>query len=365
MKIIIRITNRILVLLLMILILSCNNQSNKKYNMCVQVLKEHIKIVENCTDCEKLENYYYEIGKAGGWNHCYDFIELFSQNISDFDDEWYFQELNDNKQEKLQNLYDELKSAIDKKFISLDCTSEVIRAYISFYEELNAAITKCSDYKEYNSLVEDVNKCINIIYEDETRECYWLNHVSSFALHRLVKASKNITPEEDPIVTKIGQDYNNRIAPLVSELKAEEQYELLQKELFENSTLREKLHWLARDGAEKEWNELIDNNTVSFNEMERDYNNPVKANKKYKIGSDIILEIQAEKLTRGDNYSYVIYYDEIKNMVRIYTDDESFAERDYPRTMWIIAKYSNRYYDWLLDCYYYEFTDAELLAWEK
>lgn len=371
MRTILTIINNVLVVLLVALLLSCNNQSNKKYNLCVQVLKEHIKTVENSTDCDKLEKYYNETGKAGGWGQCQFFLLLFHPDVSGFEDSrgfmnWFWEEINDNKREKLQTLHDELKSTIEKRFIQLNCTSEVIRAYISFYEELNAAITKCSDYKEYNSLVKDVKDCINNIYEDENCECYWQNHVSSFTLHRLVKASKNLSPEEDPIVTKIGQDYNNRIASLVSDFKAEEQYELQQKELFENSTIREKLHWLAREGAEKEWNELIDNNTIIFDVMIDDYNNPIKAEKKYVLGSDIILKIRVYKLKRtSGRYSYIVEDDIGTDEVEIYTNDESFAELDYPRTVWIIAKYSNRYRDSWLVTNYYEFTDAELLAWSK
>lgn len=366
MRTLLTITNNVLVVLFMATLLSCNSQSNQKYNQCVNVLNEHIKTVENCTDCEKLEDYYCEIGKVGGWNYCNDFLELFSPDVSDFDtEEWYWQELIGSRRNKLQSLYDELKSTIEKRFIQLNCTSEVIRAYISFYEELNAAITKCSDYKEYNSLVKDVKDCINNIYEDENCECYWQNHVSSFTLHRLVKASKNLSPEEDPIVTKIGQDYNNRIASIVSDFKAEEQYELLQKELYENSTLREKLHWLARKGAEKEWDKLIDSNTIDFDNMNSDYNNPIKADKKYIVGSDIILKAYVDNIKKASGkYTYVLEHDRgFGPAFFIYTNDKSFADLDYPHTVWIIAKYNGRYLDWHKPIY--EFDDAELLAWSK
>lgn len=366
MRTLLTITNNVLVVLLVTLLLSCNNQSNKKYNLCEQVLKEHIKTVENCTDCEQLEKYYYETGKSNGWEQCLSFLSLYHPDIPGFNvSHWYYYELSDNNRDKLVKLYDDLKSAVDEKFLSLNCTSEVIRAYISFYEELNVSITNCSDYKEYNDLVKTVTDCINAISKNENCIWVWKEYVSPFALKRLVRASKNLSPEEDPIVTKIGQDYNNRIASLVSDFKAEEQYELQQKELFENSTLREKLHWLAREGTETEFDELIDNNTVDFEDMRFDYNNPIKAEKKYIVGNDIILKVYVYEIQKASGkYSYVLEYDAgFGYAIDIYTNDKSFVDLDYPHTVWIVAKYTGRYIEYNKS--YYEFTDAELLAWSK
>ena len=374
MKTILNLTNKILVVFLMALLLSCNNQSNKKYKSCEKVLKEHIKVVENSTDCDKLERYYNETGKARGWEHCRFFLLLYHPDIPGFENvpgfmNLYLKDINDNKLEKLQALHDELKSTIEKRFIQLNCTSEVIRAYMSFYEELNAAIVKCSDYKEYNALVKDVADCMNSIYEDDNNECYWQNYVSSFALHRFVKASKNVTPEEDPIVTKIVQDFNNRISSIVSDFEAEEQYELQQKELFENSTLREKLHWLTREGAEKEWDELIDSNTIEFGELCSNYKNVVKSDKAY-LGNDMIVKIKVDEIKPANSGKYAkLYSYEVRHsglsVARFFTNDESFTRRDYPCTVWIIAKCQERDLDGNWSDIIFTFTDAELLAWSK
>lgn len=361
------ISSRILVLLLMVLILSCNNQSNKKYNLCVQVLKEHIKTVENSVDCDKLEKYYNETGKAGGWGQCQFFLLLFHPDVPGFENSpgfmnWFWDEINDDKREKLQDLHDELKSTIEKTFIQLNCTSEAIRAYKAFYDELGTAVMKCSDYKDYNSLINNVTDCI----KKGSVSGVSTDYMNSFTLRRFINALNNIKPEESSITESIEQDFASKTSELVAQFKAEERQELLIKELYENSTLRDKLHWLAREGAEKEWNELIDNNTIIFDVMIDDYNNPIKAEKKYVLGSDIILKIRVYKLKRtSGRYSYIVEDDIGTDEVEIYTNDESFAELDYPRTVWIIAKYSNRYRDSWLATNYYEFTDAELLAWSK
>lgn len=366
MKTFFNVTNKILVLLVLVLFLSCNNQSNKKYNACVKVLKEHIKTVENCTDCNKLEIYYRETGKANGWVQCQNFLSIFHPNVPGFETptdviNWYECDISDGKANKLQVLHNDLKSAIEKKFVSLHCQSEVIRAYIGFHEELNASIAKCSNYYEYNSLVESVKNDINDLYENENNLPIFHKYVSLFALQRLVKASKNMTSEEEPIVTQIGQDYDNRIAPIVAKFKEDEQQEQLKKELFEKSSLREKLKWLEREGNTVQWEDLVNKNTIDYNDMVSDYNNPIKAEKKYKTGTDMILKVYVGEIHKTNGkYAYEITKGD---HLYIYSNDSSFAELDYPHTVWIIAKYYNRDIRWGYAYYDYYFTDAELLAW--
>lgn len=119
---------------------------------------------------------------------------------------------------------------------------------------------------------------------------------------------------------------------------------------------------LAQQPTEEAFVNFINDNMVDFSDMCADYNNPIKAERKYVVGNEIILRIRADKIEpASDNHSYKIIHHAI-NTAYVFTNEDSFSELDYPVIVWILAKYKSRYKD-DLGYYYYEFTDAQLLSY--
>ncbi len=121
---------------------------------------------------------------------------------------------------------------------------------------------------------------------------------------------------------------------------------------------------LAQQPTEEAFVDFVNNNMVDFSDMCDEYNNPIKAERKYVLGNEIILRIRADKIEPASgNHSYKIYHNAM-NTAYIFTNEDSFVELDYPVIVWILAKYKSRYTD-DLGYYYYEFTDAQLLSYGK
>ena len=123
---------------------------------------------------------------------------------------------------------------------------------------------------------------------------------------------------------------------------------------------------LAQQRTEDAFVSFVQKNAIAFNDMRSDYNNPIKAEKKYTIGEDMLLKIRIDKIEYSHSgYTYVLsWLGSFTNDVYVYTNDNNFAELDYPQIVWIKAKYSSRYEAWD-NTVTYKFTDAELLLWKK
>ena len=121
---------------------------------------------------------------------------------------------------------------------------------------------------------------------------------------------------------------------------------------------------VTQQPTEDEIRQYVLENAIYFPDMIDDFKNPIKAEKKYSAGMDIILKVYVEKIDyySSDKYKYLITDDRLYEQACIYTNDESFAELDYPCYVWIYAKFNTR------DDYWFEviyrFTDAQLLMWE-
>ena len=122
----------------------------------------------------------------------------------------------------------------------------------------------------------------------------------------------------------------------------------------------------AQQHEQEEMIKYIEENAIDFNDMWQDYNNPIKAEKKYTIGEDILLKIRIDKIEYSySGYTYVLsWLGSFTTDVYVYTNDNNFAELDYPQIVWIKAKYSSRYEAWD-NTVTYKFTDAQLLLWKK
>lgn len=122
----------------------------------------------------------------------------------------------------------------------------------------------------------------------------------------------------------------------------------------------------ARQREEQEMIKYIEDNAVDFNDMRSDYSNPMKAEKKYTEGMDIILKIKLDKIGYSySGYTYVMPWSgNLVDEAYVYSDDNSFAELDYPQIVWIKAKYTSRYKSVFGETTY-KFTDAQLLLWKK
>lgn len=117
---------------------------------------------------------------------------------------------------------------------------------------------------------------------------------------------------------------------------------------------------------EEEARQYVLDNAINFYEMLDDYKNPIKAERKYILGTEIILRVVVDniKATEGA-YSYVTKSDYADGDICIYTNDENFVELDYPQVVWVLAKYNARNKDEWGERYTYVFTDASLLIAEK
>ena len=122
----------------------------------------------------------------------------------------------------------------------------------------------------------------------------------------------------------------------------------------------------AQQHEQEEMIKYIEENAIDFNDIWQDYNNPIKAEKKYTIGEDILLKIRIDKIEYSySGYTYVLsWLGSFTTDVYVYTNDNNFAELDYPQIVWIKAKYSSRYEAWD-NTVTYKFIDAQLLLWKK
>ncbi len=109
----------------------------------------------------------------------------------------------------------------------------------------------------------------------------------------------------------------------------------------------------------------IINNAIYFPDMIDDFKNPIKAEKKYSAGMDIVIKVYVDKIRNysSGGYKYLITDDRMYEKARIYTNDENFAEIDYPCYVWIHARFNDRESYW--DEVIYSFTDAQLLLSKK
>ena len=163
--------------------------------------------------------------------------------------------------------------------------------------------------------------------------------------------------------TPVGYEYTDKIRELIEmdiHLRLEESkrdYEIAQEARREAERQRK---------IEDMRNYFLDN-AIYFPDMIDDYKNPIKAEKKYTIGMDIILKIKLDKIGRcsGGDYKYYMYYEGFTNKAYLYSDDEDFVELDYPTYVWIKAKYVSREVSFFDKVVTYEFSDAELFMWEK
>ena len=127
-----------------------------------------------------------------------------------------------------------------------------------------------------------------------------------------------------------------------------------------------KLEMERRQREQEEAIKQIQDNAVDFNTMRSDYSNPFLAEKKYPIGQDMLLKIRIDKIEYSySGYTYVLsWLGSFTTDVYIYTNDNNFAELDYPQIVWIQAKYSSRHEAWD-NTVTYKFTDAQLLLWKE
>ena len=127
-----------------------------------------------------------------------------------------------------------------------------------------------------------------------------------------------------------------------------------------------KLEMERRQREQEEAIKQIQDNAVDFNTMRSDYSNPFLAEKKYPIGQDMLLKIRIDKIEYSyTGYTYVLsWLGSFTTDVYIYTNDNNFAELDYPQIVWIQAKYSSRHEAWD-NTVTYKFTDAQLLLWKE
>lgn len=116
---------------------------------------------------------------------------------------------------------------------------------------------------------------------------------------------------------------------------------------------------------EEQYRANIINNAIYFPDMIDDFKNPIKAEKKYSAGMEIILKVYVDKIRNysSSGYKYLITDDRLYEKARIYTNDENFAEIDYPCYVWIHARFNDRESYW--DEVIYSFTDAQLLLSKK
>lgn len=114
-------------------------------------------------------------------------------------------------------------------------------------------------------------------------------------------------------------------------------------------------------------NRIIEN-AIDFEDMQSEYfRNPIKAEKKYTIGEDILLKIRIDKLEyySYSDYTYIMsWLGGFTIDAFLYSNDKSFEELDYPQIVWVKAKYNSRHEAWD-NKVTYQFTDAQLLLWKK
>ena len=140
-----------------------------------------------------------------------------------------------------------------------------------------------------------------------------------------------------------------------------------EEELFlEQLREQERQEMEARQREKEEMIKYVEDNGIDFNDMHKDYNNPIKAEKKYTIGEEILLKIRIDKIEYSSSgYTYVLsWLGSFVNNAYVYTNDNNFSELDYPQIVWIRAKYYSRHEAWDSSVTY-KFTDAQLLLHKK
>lgn len=177
--------------------------------------------------------------------------------------------------------------------------------------------------------------------------------------------SGQITEDDEYLyvpISWIGTNYMDVIKACVDNDIDEKEANLIREQIRE----RERAEMEARQREEQEMIKYIEDNAVNFNDMRSDYSNPMKAEKRYTIGEDILLKIRIDKIEYSySGYTYVLsWLGSFTTDVYVYTNDKNFAELDYPQIVWIKAKYSSRHEAWD-NKVTYKFTDAQLLLWEK
>ena len=123
-----------------------------------------------------------------------------------------------------------------------------------------------------------------------------------------------------------------------------------------------------RQQQEEMWRQNILENAIDFEDMQSEYfNNPIKAEKKYTVGEEILLKIRIDKIEyySYDDYTYIMsWLGRFTIDAFLYSNDKSFEELDYPQIVWVKAKYNSRHEAWD-NKVTYQFTDAQLLLWKK
>ena len=123
-----------------------------------------------------------------------------------------------------------------------------------------------------------------------------------------------------------------------------------------------------RQQREEMWRQNILENAIDFEDMQSEYfNNPIKAEKKYTVGEEILLKIRIDKIEyySYDDYTYIMsWLGRFTIDAFLYSNDKSFEELDYPQIVWVKAKYNSRHEAWD-NKVTYQFTDAQLLLWKK
>lgn len=179
-----------------------------------------------------------------------------------------------------------------------------------------------------------------------------------------------LTEEGNYFYTPVGYTYTDQIKEIIAlDFEIKEEEARLEQERFQEAQreAQRQQEEAERQRQEEMTRQNILNNAIDFNDMLKDYNNPIKAEKKYNIGEDILLKIRIDKI---ENYSYGGYTYIMSWLGRftidafLYSNDKSFEELDYPQIVWVKAKYNSRHEAWDSKVTY-QFTDAQLLLWKK
>lgn len=180
-----------------------------------------------------------------------------------------------------------------------------------------------------------------------------------------------ITDNDDifSFYTPVGYEYTDKIRELIEMDIYLRWQENIREEERRQEALREAERQREEAERQREQEEMIkyiEDNAIDFTDMRSDYSNPIKAEKKYTIGEDMILKIRIDKIEYSySGYTYVLsWLGSFTTEVYVYTNDDGFAELDYPQIVWIQAKYSYRHEAWD-NTVTYKFTDAQLLLWKK
>ena len=141
-------------------------------------------------------------------------------------------------------------------------------------------------------------------------------------------------------------------------------------ERYNDMRLSQELRWYEEEEARQREEaeaakQAIFDKAIDFQDMVKDYNNPIKADTKYTSGMDMILMITMDEISYSSGSStYVLLKNGLVDDAVIYTNDPAFAELDYPQVVVIKTKFTSRYEDYF-GSVTYKFSDAELLYYKK